>query len=432
MPVLQRSIVAASLVLATGLIACGDKPTATAEGSASSSAAPAVIAPKRIDPLVMKTYRVESCYYGTLSLKQARASYLGSLGGAEPSADKVPDFGADTSDPMPVKGAPMVPSEAVEAAAPAGSGSSAPKASAPKEKAKAKDKAPAAAKTTGSAAPKVASAPKGSASPEAGSAPAASVAAAPSGSAAAGRPPFDLSRRIRQVPYERFARSCNVAAGLKEPVSAELDPVLKEYADYALPLAKTIAEANAYYQKEQFKEDGFAKGKEYHQKLVEGFGKLDDMQKKLRDALDKWRTASPVDTAGYTASQKLADGALTSARDALLKLDAGDLAGMKASLDKVDQAAAELKKYADEHKDEKDPWANFVPPTLTTYVEQLRAFDGDAAAIPPAKLVNAVTLFTRVTEANHRALTRKMAEGAGRAIGTQRMIKPKLPAGHPQ
>jgi hypothetical protein len=412
MRVLHRSMFVATLVLATCAVGCGDKTTATAEGSASAAStgpkAPAVTPAKRIDPLVMKTYRADSCYYGTLSLKQARAAYVASLGGEAPSATKIPDFGADTVEVAPVKAAsaPVGSASAAADAAPAPSTSAAPKAK-----------------------PKASAAP--SAAPSASAAPA---AAAPSGSAAPGRALADAMRsRIRQVPYERFARSCNVAAGLKEPASADLDPILKEYSDFALPLAKTIAEANAYFQKEQFKEDDFAKGKEYHQKLTDGFAKLDAMQQKLGEALDKWRKSTPVDTSAYTETQKLADASIVDAREALIKLDAGDVAGVKAALDKIDQSSAALKKYADEHKDEKDPWASFVPPTLGTYVDQLKTLcEGDLKAAPPSKLVNAITLFSRIMEANHRALTRKMAEGAGRAIGAPRTIKPKLPAGHPE
>src|SRR4051812_31450074 len=39
----------------------------------------------RIDPQTMKEYRLEVCYYGTLSLRQVRDAYLGSLGKEEPS-----------------------------------------------------------------------------------------------------------------------------------------------------------------------------------------------------------------------------------------------------------------------------------------------------------------------------------------------------------
>jgi hypothetical protein len=416
MRVLHRSTFVASLVLATCAFGCGDKTTATADGSASAAStgpkAPAVTPAKRIDPLVMKTYRADSCYFGTLSLKQARAAYLASLDGGEPSESKIPDFGAETVEPIPTK----------DAAAPTAAGSAAPSV------------ASAAASAKPAAKPKTKEKAASSAAPVESAAPASSAAAAPATSSSAGRALADAMRnRVRQVSYERFARSCNVAAGLKEPASADLDPVLKEYSDFALPLAKTIAEANAYYQKGQYKDDGFAKGKEYHQKLVEGFGKLDAMQQKLGESLEKWKKATPVDTSSYSETQKLADAAIADARDALVRLDAGDGAAVKAALDKVEQAATALKKYADEHKDEKDPWASFVPPTLGAYAEQLRALaDGDLKTAPPAKMVNAVTLFTRIMEANHRALTRKMAEGAGRALGSQRLIKPKLPAGHPQ
>jgi len=51
-------------------------------------------ATERPSPIAAKTYRAQACYYGALSLKQSRAAYLASLGGAQPSPKRIPEFGA--------------------------------------------------------------------------------------------------------------------------------------------------------------------------------------------------------------------------------------------------------------------------------------------------------------------------------------------------
>ena len=61
----------------------------------------------RIDPQAMKDYRLDVCYYGTYSLREARDAYLGSLGKDEPSEKKIPSFGVPGSTPTPAaSGAP--------------------------------------------------------------------------------------------------------------------------------------------------------------------------------------------------------------------------------------------------------------------------------------------------------------------------------------
>jgi hypothetical protein len=414
MSFLVRSLVAASLTVTLGVVGCGEtKPEATPDASGTAAGGkkvpPSVLQPpKRIDPLVMKTYRAESCYYGTLSLRHARDAYLAGVGEGEPSASKLPDFGVEDA-PTPDKAAPPTP-PAGGSAAPATSAKPAAATSA-KPAATAKPAAPGSAKATGAAAP-----PKGSAAPAA------------AGSASPGGRPDVARMRLKQVPYERFARSCNVAATLKEPASPELDAAVKEYSDYVLPLAKKLSEANAYYQKEDFKTDDFAKGKEYNKDIVEGFKKLDDQLKKLREALDKFEAANPIKQDDYTESQKLSDAVLAASREIIVKLDSGESA--KDALAKLEAANEALKAFGEAHKDDKDPWATIVPPSANQLIEHVKALgDGKAA---PAKVVTAINLYTRVLEANHRSLTRKLAEGAGRALGNQRLIKPKLPAGHPE
>lgn len=365
----KRSLVVPScftamFVAALSVAGCQDDPAPTPAPEASATAAAKVDADKKpkatskLDPLAVKTYRAESCYFGTMSLRQARAAYTESLGGAEPAAGKIPNFGAATADRAAAKVAPAA----------AGSASAAPGANA--------------------------------------KAPAASGSAKVSTKAVTGRP--------RPVPYERHARSCTVAAGIKAPAAPGLDEVLAEYAPFAVQLSKDIAAANSYYAKEEFKNDEFAKGKELHKKLTDGFAKLDDMHKKLGEALNKFRDTNKPDTSKDGEGQKLAAAAVTDARDAMVLLtgDAVDAAKVKEELDSLEKNVAALKKYGDEHKD--DAWARITTPSLETFHKQAKevADKPDLKTTPPDDLLQLVTYFTRVLESQNRGLTRQVS-GSG-------------------
>lgn len=369
----------AMFVAALSVAGCQDDPAPTPAPEASSTAASKVetdkkkpTAASKLDPLAVKTYRAESCYFGTLSLKQARAAYMASLGGAEPAEGKIPNFGSATAERDGTK---------VEGLA------------------KITDKAAAG----GSAAPKAPPAPSGSAK---ATAPAASGSAK---SVAAKLP----TGRPRPVPYERHARSCTVAAGIKTPPAPGLDEVLAEYAPYAVQLSKDIAAANAYYGKEEFKGDSFAKGKELHKKLTDGFAKLDEMQKKLGDALNGFKDKNKPDTSKDTEGQKLASAAVTDARDAMVLLtgDAVDAGKVKEELDALEKGIAALKKYGDEHKD--DAWARITAPSLETFHKEAKrvAETPDLKATSPDDLLQLVTYFTRVLESQNRGLTRQVSGG---------------------
>jgi len=61
----------------------------------------------RISPERMKRYRVDACYFGSMGVAVSRDAYLESLGGAEPSANKLPAFG-DFPDVKPVPDNPKI------------------------------------------------------------------------------------------------------------------------------------------------------------------------------------------------------------------------------------------------------------------------------------------------------------------------------------
>jgi hypothetical protein len=416
----SRSLIASCAVVVGLGVGCSSNQEAAPDSAAASGSAKkaplTTTAQKRIDPLVMKTYRADACHFGALSLVQARAAYLDSLGGGEPSESKIPEFGLDAVT-TPTKDAPS-PTPAPESSAkPVGSG-------APKAATSAAPKPPAP-----SAAAKPATSAKASA------APAASAATPPAASGSAGlRPPPDrLANNFRSLPYERFIRSCNVAAGLKEPAAPEYDAAVKAFADYALPLSKALQDANAYYQKGTYKEDSFAKGKELHKTIVDGFGKLDAELKKLQTATETWQKANPINKADHEEGQKLADKAVADANAIILGFAGGTVP--KDAIAAFEASSGALKKYGDDNKDKKDPWATLLPPQNTSFLEQAKLLvDVDPKAVGAAKIVNLITLHSRILETNHRALTRKNA-GEGRMPGAApnpRNLKPKMPANHPE
>ena len=226
-----------------------------------------------------------------------------------------------------------------------------------------------------------------------------------------------------------------MAAGLKEPSAPEFDAAVKEFADYALPLSKALQDANAYYQKGTQKDDGFAKGRELHKTITEGFGKLDAQLTKLKTATETWEKANPVNKSDNEEGQKLADKVVADSNAVVAAFAEGDFAKAKAAVTAVEASSAALKKYGEDNKDKKDPWATLLPPQTTGFLEQAKQLsEKEAKDVTPAKIVNLITLHSRILETNHRALTRKNA-GDGRAPGVTpnpRNLKPKLPANHPE
>ena len=341
----------------------------------------------RIDPQTMKDYRLDVCYYGTLSLRQARDAYLASLGKDEPSEKKIPSFG--------IPAAPAAPG----APAAAGSASAAPSAAA---------KAPPAP----APAPKPA-APAGSAS---------AAASAVASGAAPGAPPMDRHADFAmRAPHERHARACTAGLALKEPAMGDVDAALANYAPFALDLAKDIGAANNYYQHEEYKKDSFAKGKELDKKLRESFAKLDDLEGKLATALDAWRKAHPPDLSKAEEGEKTVRTAIDAARDLVLMVvyKKADAEAYKAAADKLDGALGAVKAFAGSHP--ADPWAKITSAPV----------DALAKTVKEAK----VTADKTYDNDNLLALVNNFAnliESRQRAISRASMAKmQQLPGGHP-
>jgi hypothetical protein len=335
------------------------------KGRASSLRTPTSPVPK-VDPLTMKEYRVELCHIGALTLRQAGDAYLASLGGGEPSAKKLPNFGKGA--PPPTARTPLLKTDIMAGRVPPGA----------------------------------------SAAPAAGATPPAQpgkTATAPDTSAAA-RPPFELALR---APHERNARACTAASAMKDPAMDGVDGALAELGPFAVELAKNIVTTNAYYQKEEYKADKLAKGKELHKKLVEDFEKFDELYKKLDDAVIAYRAAHPAaatpDKGQALTATTLADAAaiLNATRAAKVEPEA-----VKAAIAKLDTDIAALKDFG--KLEATDPWSKIMAPALDAYS---RAATAALATVGPKGIDNEqfLTLITGMTsliESRHRAYTRAL------------------------
>lgn len=360
-----RSLCSVALVLAvSGAAGCKDDPPPP-QPEPASSAAPdkgkanvrkPVSTVAKVDPESMKKYRVDVCYFGTLSLKQARDAYLASLGKNEPSEKKLPSFG--------VEEAPK-PGGAAKDAKPGGA---------------AKDATATGAKTT---------------------------PALPA-SKLTDRRPTNMGIR---APHERHARACTVAVSLKNPAMPEVDAVLAEYAPFATDLAKNIAAAMNYYHREEYKKDKFEKGKELHKKLLEGFEKLDAHSDKLGAAVAAWHAAHPPDLSSAEEGQKAATATLEDARALMILLNGKtvDVAAAKAALEKLEKSAAEFKTYSTSHAT--DPWAKIMMPAFEKFIAEVKAAEPkltDKGITSPELQLPVITKFVSLIEGRHRSLSRSL------------------------
>lgn len=316
----------------------------------------------KIEPQAMKDYRLEVCYFGTLTLRQARDAYFASLGKDEPSEKKIPNFG------MPAAAQPGVLSPSITAPA-AGSAGPTPSSSA-------------------RAASPLAIPP-------------------PSGSALAGRRMADMGLR---APHERNARACTVAAGLKEPAMADVDAALKDFAPFALELSRNIASASVYYQREEYTKDKFEKGKDLHKKLVADFAKLDEHSDKLGAAINAHREKNPVDPSKLEEGEKAVVQAYSDARGivGLLVAKKVDTAAYKAALANLEKSVGAVKEIG--QKNGNDVWAKITTPSLEAFLKGIRDAESKLTdkGLPSDAFLQVVNTFTAVIEAKHRALSRSL------------------------
>ena len=242
--------------------------------------------PIRMDPQEMKNYRVDGCYYGTLSLRQARDALPRQPRQGRAQREEDPELRRPRRRRRPGEGA------AAEAAA----------------------------------------------------------AGTPAASASAGaQPPVDRRPDFAlRMPHERNARACTIAAGLKEPSMGDVDTAMGAYAPFAFELAKDVTVAAQYYQREEYKKDAFAKGKELDKKLREGFAKLDEMQDKMHAAIFAWHKDHAPDASKMGDGEKLARATLDDAREVfmLVAMKKAEGEAWKSALAKLDKSVDALKAYA--------------------------------------------------------------------------------------
>lgn len=419
--ILRRSLVPLALMsLAIAASAgCKDDPPPPTPEPVSSAAAnnrakqqpmrsPPAPVPK-VEPQAMKEYRVDVCYFGTLTLKQARDAYFASLGKDEPSEKKIPSFGVPQAPTPPgaTGASPTAPKTGDK-----GAKTASPTAPATQPTAAAKTTPPA-PKSTGEAAA------AGKAAGEAPKSPAATPPPAKPGTppqAGAGatadvrpevRRPFDISMR---APHDRNARACTVAAGLKDFAMPQVDEALAAFAPFAVELARDINAANQYYQREEYKKDSFEKGKEYHKKLTAHFDKLDELSNKLGAAIADWHKTHPPDLEKLDPGQKVALAAFNDAREILLGVlpKKVDPAAYKERIAKLEKSVEALKAHGAANTN--DPWPKFLGPSLDAYIKTAKEAEPKVSekGVQQDAFLNLITGYTSIIEANYRALSRAL------------------------
>lgn len=420
---------AITLVLA-GVPGCkDDPPPPTAEPSTSASAAARTQRPVRqppnptasVSPQQMKEYRADVCYFGTLSLKQARDAYLASLGKDEPSEKKLPNFG--------------VPSAPATAGAPTTATSSAAAAGKPAAKDEKKSATAPAKPTEKPASPTGAKTQAGANTAEAKTPAPASSALSADGRPDMGRKPaFDVAMR---VPHDRNARACTVAAGLKTFAMPGVDEALAAFAPFAVELARDLTAASAYYQREEYKNDAFAKGKEYHKKLLAQFEKLDELSDKLGAEIAAWRKAHAPDPAKQDEGEKIAGEAFNTAREVMLAVlpKKIDVAAYKERMAQYEKAAEALKTFGTTNTS--DNWPKYLGPSIDAFVKTAKDAESKISdkGIQSEAFYNLINGYTAIVEANYRALARSMmakSPGGAPVELRPRMLNPQGSAAVPR
>jgi hypothetical protein len=188
----------------------------------------------------------------------------------------------------------------------------------------------------------------------------------------------------------------------------DIDKIVADYAPYVTELAKTVSLAQGYYQREEFKNDAFAKGKEYHKTLTEGFAKLDEQQARLGDAVTAWHKDHAPDATKLEAGQKPGSAAVEAARALVLVTVAKkfDSAAFKAGIDKVDAAATELKAFGD--KDSKDPYPSALNGPVASFLKAAKDAKTSDKGMESDAFLTFSQAFTSVLDANQSALSRSL------------------------
>lgn len=397
------------------------EPESSASAAGSNSARPpgrlATGPFPRIDPQAMKNYRLDMCYYGTLTLRQARESYLASLGKDEPSEKKIPNFGVTTASLT----GPQAPTMSPARPGPPGL-STPPSKAAPPPAAKPLGPLPITPVKPGSPASIVRALGAGKA--DAGTAPTpAPIVTAPQ---VPDRRPFDFAIR---APHERNARTCTAALTLREPAMGDVDTLLATYAPFAVDLAKDITAANSYYIREEYKKDGFAKGKELHKKLLEEFGKLDEQQDKLGAAIAAFRKEHAPDPSKLDEGEKMVDATFDEAREVLLGVLPKKIEGEPAKIEKFEKSLEALKDWSG--KNTSDTWSKIMIPPFDAFLKVSKDAKISYNGIDNESFLTMINNFTNIVEAHQRAVSRALIAHNQAQLPPPGQGPQGLPPGHP-
>jgi hypothetical protein len=245
------------------------------------------------------------------------------------------------------------------------------------------------------------------------------------------RRPFDMATR---APYERNARACSVAQGLKDPAMPEVDAAIAAFAPYALELSKNISEAAAYYQREGYKEDKFEKGKQYHQKLVEAFGKLDELSDKLGTAVAAWRKDHPPDASKMDEGQKLAFAAFDEANKLLVALlpKKVDVGAYKEGVPRLEKAIEALKTFGTANA--ADAWSKGMVPSLDMFLKMAKEAEPKVAetGLAGEMFGQMISSFVALIENKQRAVSRALFNKNQGAPARAPIARPGAPSATPE
>jgi len=163
--------------------------------------------------------------------------------------------------------------------------------------------------------------------------------------------------------HENVIKLCNksMTEGLAiEPAAPELDAAAKQYLDNLNALKEKVSEAHKYYERENYKDDKFAKGKEMHAPLVaamtafekasEDFSaKLEaENDKVLRARLEELEKAGDKNAEYWTLATTLDAKALTN----LMQADTFDTDAASKLIDAYEKNADGLAEYSKAHHDD--------------------------------------------------------------------------------
>jgi hypothetical protein len=161
---------------------------------------------------------------------------------------------------------------------------------------------------------------------------------------------------VGRAPFSRHAQACTMATHLQEPSMGSVDTALAEYAPLVTALAEDITASNNYFLRGGYKEDDFAKGKLFHDRLTKAFAQLDDSAAKVGQALVEWHKAHPASSEGLDEGQKLALVMVDDARNIIPPIvGKADPEGFKSAIAQLETDAASFRKFA-EAQTTGDPW----------------------------------------------------------------------------